>query len=59
MTIPSPLSPKFTLIYVLTWDTFSFQMLSLLEHMYNDLGLIEYFEINAVVLRRFLVSKLL
>ena len=32
------------------------QILSLLEHMYSDLGLIEDFEINQVVLRRFLVS---
>ena len=33
------------------------QILSLLEHMYSDLGLIEDFEINQVVLRRFLVSE--
>ncbi|CAH3105812.1 unnamed protein product [Porites lobata] len=32
------------------------EILSLLEHMYSDLGLIEDFEINQVVLRRFLVS---
>ncbi|KAJ7384258.1 High affinity cAMP-specific and IBMX-insensitive 3',5'-cyclic phosphodiesterase 9A [Desmophyllum pertusum] len=32
------------------------KMLSLVEHMYQDLGLIEDFEINSVVLRRFLVA---
>lgn len=32
-------------------------MLSLMEHMYQELGLIEEFSINSVVFRRFLVSK--
>ena len=32
-------------------------MLSLMEHMYQELGLIEEFGINTVVLRRFLVSQ--
>ena len=36
---------------------FHFQMLSLMEHMYQELGLIEEFGINTVVLRRFLVSQ--
>ena len=30
-------------------------MLSLMEHMYQELGLIDDFGINSVVLRRFLV----
>jgi len=34
-----------------------FQMLSLLEHMYTDLGLVREFNINPITLKRWLVSK--
>ena len=34
-------------------------MLFLIEHMYSELGLIEDFEINTVVLRRFLVRTII
>ena len=33
-----------------------FQMLSLLEHMYTDLGLVREYNINPITLKRWLVS---
>jgi len=33
-------------------------MLSLLEHMYTDLGLVREYNINPITLKRWLVSKL-
>ncbi|KAJ7384228.1 High affinity cAMP-specific and IBMX-insensitive 3',5'-cyclic phosphodiesterase 9A [Desmophyllum pertusum] len=46
-------------IYRNTGADTSRQMLSLVEHMYQDLGLIEDFEINSVVLRRFLMFSII
>lgn len=34
-----------------------FQMLSCLEHMYHDLGLVKDFNINPITLKRWLVSR--
>jgi len=35
---------------------YAFQMLSLLEHMYVDLGLVREYNINPITLKRWLVS---
>jgi len=40
------------------WYVCAFQMLSLLEHMYTDLGLVREYNINPITLKRWLVSKL-
>ena len=37
----------------------AFQMLSLLEHMYTNLGFVREFNINPITLKRWLVSKIL
>ena len=37
----------------------SLQMLSLLEHMYHELGLVKEFNMNKITLKRWLVSDML
>ena len=54
-----PVSCIYTSLYLMPFFHLPFQMISLLEEMYENLGLIEALHIRKALLRKFLVSAVL